>query len=81
MTRGKTQPQSHDWRVVVVQGIEYFIYWEDMILGASFFIPTTATVQQVKAAIKSAVKHYKYKVEVRPRCEYGRYGVRVWRVY
>jgi hypothetical protein len=51
-----------------------------MTLGSSFFLPTTATVAQVKSAIRAAVKTYGYQVELRTRREYDRFGVRVWRV-
>lgn len=51
-----------------------------MALGSSFFLPTTATVQQVKTAIREVARVYGYRLEARTRREYGRYGVRVWRV-
>lgn len=73
------QPQ-HDLRVVVVHDVEYFIYWEQMTVGASFFLPTTATAKQVLAALKPTAKTLRYKLEAQPRREYGRYGVRVWRM-
>lgn len=49
--------------------------------GASFFIPTTATPEEVKAILKDTFKQLGYKTELHARCEYGRYGVRVWRLY
>jgi len=61
--------------------VEYFVQWEKLEVGASFFLPTTATPVQVRAAIAPASKFFKLKFEVRSRCEYGRYGARVWRVY
>ena len=79
----QTQPtpaKRRDYRVVVLHGVEYFVFWEQMIPGASFFLPTTATTLQVKDAIRDAVKFYGYRVELRTRREYGRYGVRVWRM-
>lgn len=83
MPRIKTKPQpdkQRDFRVVVVHDVEYFVYWEQMTPGASFFLPTTATALQVKRAIRDALRHYGYRVELRTRREYGRYGVRVWRM-
>ena len=75
------QDRPRDLRVVVVHGVEYMVDWEKMIPGASFFLPTVATVAQVKAAISIPVRVYGYRVELRTRREYGRYGVRVWRLY
>jgi len=49
--------------------------------GHSFFIPTTATPVQVKEALKDTFKKLGFKTEIHARCEYGRYGVRVWRLY
>lgn len=79
-TKAKPPGKPHDFRLVVVQGVEYYVYWEKLTLGASFFLPTTGTIAQVKRAIRDAVRHHGYVVELRTRREYGRYGVRVWRM-
>jgi hypothetical protein len=68
-------------RVLTLHGVEYFIHWEKMVGGSSFFLPTTATPTQVRDALLPATRFLKIKIEVRARCEYGRYGARVWRVY
>ena len=73
------QPQP-DLRVVEIHGIEYFIYWEQMTVGASCFLPTTATAKQVMAALRPVARTLNYKLKAQPRREYGRYGVRVWRM-
>lgn len=73
------QPQ-HDLRVVELNGVEYFIYWEQMTVGASFFIPTTATPAQALSVLKPVARKFNYKIKAQPRREYGRYGVRVWRM-
>jgi len=73
------QPLS-DPRLVVLHDVEYFIFWDQVPIGASFFLPTTATPRQALDALKPASKALKIKLEARPRREYGRYGVRVWRV-
>lgn len=79
--RPREQPlKPRDLRTIVLHGVDYYIYWDRMTLGSSFFLPTTATVEQVKQAIKPAVKFYQYKVELRTRREFDRYGVRVWRL-
>jgi hypothetical protein len=69
-----------DLRVIVVHGVEYFVYWDKLDVGASFFLPTTATPRQVKLALGPTLRSLGYEVELRARCEYGRYGVRVWRI-
>ena len=73
------QPQ-HDHRVVVIHDVEYFIYWEQMTVGASFFLPTTATPAQALAVLRPVARKFNYKIKAQPRREYGRYGVRVWRM-
>lgn len=55
--------------------------WEKLLVGASFFLPTTATPAQVREALQPAARFLKIRLDVRSRCEYGRYGARVWRVY
>jgi len=78
----KPKPKLADnLRVLTLHGVEYFIHWEKLTMGASFFIPTTATAVQTREALMPAVRFLKIKIEVRTRCEYGRYGARVWRVY
>jgi len=67
-------------RVLTLYGVEYFIRWERLEVGNSFFIPTTATPMQVRDALLPAIRFLKIQIEVRARCEYGRYGVRVWRI-
>lgn len=73
------QPQ-HDVRVVTLHDVEYFIFWDQLTVGASFFIPTTATPRQALDALKPATKSLGIKLAARTRREYGRYGVRVWRL-
>jgi len=67
--------------VFTLYGVEYFLDWRKLEPGTSFFIPTTATPKQVKDVLKAAYEALPYVFELRARCEYGRYGVRVWRVY
>lgn len=62
-----------------VFGVDYYVDWRRMSRGASFFIPTTATPRQVLAELKLARQVLDIDLVARPRCEYGIYGVRVWR--
>ena len=71
----------NDVQVLNLFGAEYFIDWARLPRGGSFFIPTTATAGQVLDALRPAMKVLQYDLEVRPRREYGVYGVRVWRTY
>lgn len=68
-------------RVLTLFGAEYYIAWEELPRGGSFFIPTTATAKQAHSALKPAEAHLQIELEVRQRCERGVYGVRVWRTY
>jgi hypothetical protein len=49
-------------------------------VGNSFFLPTLLPAKDVARALRPLEKKLKILLEVRTRCEYGAYGVRVWRV-
>lgn len=68
-------------RFIDLYGMPYYIYWENLSIGASFFLPTTATPAQVDKALTAAKKHLNFRFAVRARREFGRHGVRVWRIY
>lgn len=68
-------------RVLNVFGAEYYIPWEELTIGSSFFLPTTAVASQVKKSLRPAERYFDWVLEVRQRCEFGRFGVRVWRTY
>jgi hypothetical protein len=67
-------------RYLDIFGVEYFIPWEDLQTGGSFFLKTTATAAQVKKALRPAMKHLKMTLVPHARLEFGYYGVRVWRL-
>ena len=82
MSRRSSIPKPFDdVRLFTLFGVDYFILWAHLSIGASFFLPTTATQAQVLKALQPYARHLKIKLQTRNRCEYGRYGVRVWRVY
>jgi hypothetical protein len=81
MPRHSKQIPTHDNRVVVIQDVEYFIEWPQLDVGHSFFLPTLELPKQVEKILAPFAEELGYRFEVRTRCEYGRYGVRVWRVY
>lgn len=70
-----------DPRVLVLWGTEYFIPWDKVQPGSSFFIPTTATPMQVRQSLRPVERELGMKLVVRARREYGRYGARVWRLH
>jgi hypothetical protein len=76
----KADPLPSEIRVLNVFGAEYYIPWEELPRGGSFFIPTTATPKQVYTALIPAEQHLDMELEVRARCEFGIYGARVWRL-
>jgi hypothetical protein len=67
-------------RYVDVFGVLYYIRWEDLLPGHSFFIKTTAAARVVKRSIRPAETFLRVTLRAHPRCEFGYYGVRVWRV-
>lgn len=74
-------PIPDEVRVLNIFGAEYFIKWEQLGRGASFFLPTTATAEQVKPLLKPAESYLNIELAVRQRREFGVFGVRVWRTY
>ncbi len=69
-----------DIRVLNILGADYFIPWEDVRVGCSFFLPTTATDKQVAKLLAPAEEYFDITLAVANRVEYGRYGVRIWRL-
>lgn len=69
-----------DIRVLDILGAQYFIPWEEVRKGCSFFLPTTATERQVAEVLRSAELYLNITLAVANRVEYGRYGVRIWRL-
>lgn len=77
----QADPLPEHIRVLNLLGAEYYIPWENLPRGGSFFLPTTATPKQAYTALMPAEQHLEMDLEVRQRCEYGVLGVRVWRMY
>jgi len=75
-----TPSQKHELHAVTIAGIEYYIAWEQFELGGSFFLPTTVTAQIAQRALAPIVRELDVRIVCRNRTEYGRYGVRVWRI-
>jgi hypothetical protein len=72
------QPPERSINPIVIQECEYDIPWELLSEGHSFFIPTLATVHEVREALTYAMKAFKLTLHIQHRTEYSRRGVRVW---
>jgi len=75
------EPIPDEIRVLNIFGAEYYIPWEDVTVGSSFFLPTTALASQVKKLLRPVEKYFDWALEVRQRREFDRFGVRIWRTY
>lgn len=67
-------------RHLTIYGVPYFIQWERLMPGHSFFLKTTASAAEVTKQLGRAEKHYRITLRAHNRCEFGFYGVRVWRI-
>lgn len=65
-------------RFLDLYGVKYFICWEKMKPGYSFFLKTTADYRLVQRELRRAEKYFSSTLCARPRNEFGYYGVRVW---
>ncbi len=62
-----------------IAGVDYYVEWDDFRVGHSFFLPCLATPRTVKTALRPIAQQLGIEIAAQTRCEYGRYGVRVWR--
>lgn len=69
-----------EYRFINLYDVEYYIMWERLGIGHSFFLKTTATAQEVKKKLKAYEDYLNIKLTTAQRCEFGCYGVRVWRI-
>lgn len=67
-------------RFITLHGIEYFMPWEDLHPGNSFFIKTTATARQVQKELDRVSRRMGVTLKAVQRVEFGFYGARVWRL-
>lgn len=68
-------------RFLTIHGVRYWIPWERMLPGDSFFIKTAANAKLVTPLLNPAEAYFNYVLVAATRCEFGYYGVRVWRMY
>jgi hypothetical protein len=69
-----------EFRFIFLQGIPYYIPWEDLLPGHSFFLKTTADAKYVTREIRRHANHFNIVLKAHTRCEFGYFGVRVWRL-
>lgn len=74
----KPPPREHP--IIHLVGVDYYVHWDTLPIGASFFLPTIATTAQVVEALELVEQTLNMAFAVHTRVEYGRYGTRVWRV-
>jgi hypothetical protein len=60
--------------------VPYYIAWEDLTPGGSFFIKTTAHVSEVRTELLPVIEYFGVNLKAVQRHEFGYYGVRVWRL-
>ena len=76
----QAKPPLEQPDAVTIRGVDYFIYWDRVAPGCSFFLPTTVGPAEVMQALRPFATRMKMRLKAHTRCEYGRYGVRVWRM-
>lgn len=64
----------------VLRGIPYAVDWTKLQPGGSFFIKTTARAQEMKPTLDLMRKIMGFELKAHNRCEFGYYGIRVWRL-
>lgn len=74
------EPIPDEIRILCLYGVEYYIPWEDLHPGGSFFLRTTATARMVQTELGRAEKALNLTLRAVNRVEFGYYGVRVWRL-
>jgi hypothetical protein len=67
-------------RFLTINDVRYWVPWERMLPGDSFFLKTAASDKQVAPLLSPAESYFGYVLFASTRCEFGYYGVRVWRV-
>lgn len=59
-------------------GIRIVVDWEQMVVGASIFVPCINT-EEVKKQVAKIAKNKGWETKLFTRIEDGRFGVRIWR--
>ena len=73
-------PLPDELRFIYIYGINYYIPWEAMPPGSSVFLKTTADAAEIKSQLARANNYFSCQFVAHNRCEYGYYGIRIWRL-
>jgi len=60
-------------------GVKVIVQWDDMVVGASVFIPCIDT-EKAKQQVEKVVAAKSWQVETRVRIENKMFGLRIWRI-
>ena len=59
--------------------VKIIVQWDDMVVGASVFIPCIDT-EKAKQQVEKVVTAKSWQVETRVRIENKMFGLRIWRI-
>ena len=63
-----------------LRGVGFLVEWHKLRVGHSFFLKTTVEAEEVAEVLRPLAAVLQYKFVTAQRCEFGYYGVRVWRL-
>lgn len=69
-----------EFRFLNVYGVDYYIAWEELYPGCSFFMKTPAPAREVQKELNRVSRFLNMNLKAVARVEFGYYGVRVWRL-
>lgn len=69
-----------DLRLINLYGAEYYIPWEAIPVGGSVFLKTTADASEIAEHLERINKLFRCRFAANNRCEYGYFGIRIWRL-
>lgn len=67
-------------RFLDLYGVLYYIPWEEVHPGCSFFLKTPASVKDIRKELTRAGNYLNMRLRAVQRVEFGYYGARVWRI-
>jgi hypothetical protein len=73
-------PLPDELRFIHIYGVDYYIPWEAMPPGSSVFLKTTAAAFEIRDQLARVNAHFGCRFAAHNRCEFGYYGIRIWRL-
>lgn len=67
-------------RHIILHDVMYYIEWEKMLPGYSVYLRTTGTAAEVRPQLVEIEKYFNIALKAANRCEFGYFGIRVWRI-